>query len=148
MPTWAKYVVAVIAVGGVVLAAAGFIATRALVRAAADFQDAMIADAEDGTAFGRTGTLDDCVGQAAGRLATCEDSPLTCGPRSTSFLWACFDTAPYDESFCRGVPSADNDTAVTAWGERICRENGNLHEVCPAALSVTAGYCEYQAGQR
>ena len=138
MPLWLKIGLAVVAVGIVLLVAAGVVVVKTVEKGvkAADLARA------EGEGWGETGSLAVCVEEGVRRTGSCESNAYQCIFEIDAFLWGCLESAPFETAFCAEVPAAGNDPATLAWSQQSCARHGlPEHEQCAFNLSVVPAFC-------
>ena len=66
-------------------------------------------------------------------------------PGITAFLWGCLEAAPFEATFCDGVPSPANDPAVERWARKTCRKHGKPDDrICVLVVAMVPAFCESQ----
>ena len=148
MPKWVKVALIIMGAGLILLIVAGFVGAKALKNTMRNFEVKMEHAKVDGEVFGMTGSLEGCVEEGVNRSGECEGISLSCIPGVGAFMWACLEEASYDQAFCAGVPSAEDD-AIVEWGRKVCRKYGQPdHEFCPIGVAVAGGFCDTKRQMR
>lgn len=145
MPQWAKILLIIVGVSFIILGVAGYLGAMALKNGIEHFEEETRRAQADGEMFGLTATLEGCAEETVYRVESCEGSKLICGPSSSTFIWACLESATFDRHFCAGLPRAGEDDAIMAWAEAACGKYGQSeNEFCSTILAVVPGFCEIQ----
>jgi len=120
MPTWAKVLLTIVAIGIALFIAAGFVGYHWVMKN----KDHLMATRTEGVAFGKGKDSSACVDGALKRLT----GGLTAQIDAKLFIEGCLTTATPSTPFCADVPPPSEIMKAAQWSVDQCRKRGQGKE--------------------
>ena len=135
MPTWAKILLTIVAIGIALLIGAGFIGYHWMMKN----KDRLVAVRKEGIAFGNGKDYAQCVDAALARL----NGGLTGTIDARLFIEGCLTTATKSPTLCAGAPPKDEIMRSATWAVEQCRQRGRVGEQgCTQVFQAVAEACQ------
>jgi hypothetical protein len=130
-------------IGGVIVAALAIIIIAGLL-----IGNTVADDVQQGAAFAKTASHDQCIDEIARRVSLCDGLKCTMG--LSAFGGTCLTQATGDrEKFCESVPLPSNEAGVAPWRSAFCTARRFDERVCNVTAGLVTVSCEnYKARPR
>jgi hypothetical protein len=137
MPTWAKVLLTVVAIGIALFIAAGFIGYHWFMKN----KDHFMTVRKDGVAYGTGKEATQCVDAALTRLS----GGLSAQIDAKLYLDGCLTSATPSPTLCADVPPASEIMRSAQWSVDQCRKRGILNQQgCTQLFQSVSQYCQKQ----
>lgn len=137
MPTWAKVLLTIVAIGIALMIAAGFVGYHWFMKN----KDQLLATRNEGIEFGKGKDSSACVDAALTKLT----GGLTGGINAKIYIEGCLTTATPSTSFCADVPPPTEIMKAAQWSVDQCRKRGvKDQQGCTQVMQSVAQFCQKQ----
>ena len=137
MPTWAKVLLTIVAIGIALFIAVGFVGYHWFMKN----KDQLMAARNEGVTYGKGVDTGACVDEALKKLG----GGLTSQINAKLFVEGCFTTAKPSPALCSEVPPPSEIMRAAQWGVNECRKRGVTDQQgCSQVMQSVVQYCQKQ----